>query len=56
MNEPADQRDRDVDGSPEASEYARFERLARILVNTPKSAPVEPPREPADDGAEREET
>jgi len=56
MSESSDPSADDVDGSPTADEYARFESLARILVNTPKSAPVEPPREPADDGAEREET
>ena len=42
--------------SDDDAEYARFETLARTLVNTPKpSAPVRSAGEPADDGAEREE-
>jgi hypothetical protein len=42
-------------------EYARFDDLARKLINTPKPKPSAaelPPSagEPAEDGAEREET
>ena len=45
----------DVQRSPE---YARFEELARAVVNTPKPAlapAAEPGGEPAEDRAERED-
>lgn len=48
----------DVQSSPD-DEYARFEKLARTVVNTPKLAldpSVEAGREPAEGSAEREDT
>jgi hypothetical protein len=54
----------DIHGSPEEDhdddEYARFEILARTVVNTPKTPSTENPRspdsvrEPPDGGPERE--
>ena len=46
-----------VEGSDarEDDEYARFETLARKLVNTPKPSPASAAGEPATDGSEREE-
>lgn len=48
----------DVQSSPD-DEYARFEELARTVVNTPKPVldpSVEAGGEPAEGGAEREDT
>ena len=58
MNAAGESVSDDVHGSPEEEndEYARFETLARNVVNKPKptSAPAEPAGEPADGSPERE--